>query len=273
MQNLSPEDIFHCFLKEASFAREVLGLGITRISEANYAFKGVYYDSFVCISTGLERIGKICLILDYYIDNAKFPDNNYLKKQIGHDIKQIFKQIAKIENKHNIELGFEYDFSSVIYNNIIDVLSDFAKGNRYSNIDNIVGIKSVDSIKKWHDLVDIPLYETHVSENKKAKIIYNAEIAEALLGSFSLVRHTSEDGSCIDNVKTGSFETGVNEAIVKYRRMYLLILTRYFSEILISLGYKANSLGKQSFPYFSEIFGLFYNDNNYFKNRKTWIKA
>ena len=61
---------FVAFLEEAQFTKEILGIGVTQLFKANYATKGIYYQSFTCLSTGLERFAKLCLILNYYICNT-----------------------------------------------------------------------------------------------------------------------------------------------------------------------------------------------------------
>lgn len=55
---------FIALQNEALFTKELLGIGVTQLYKANYAKKGIYYQAFTCLSTGLERIGKLCLILD-----------------------------------------------------------------------------------------------------------------------------------------------------------------------------------------------------------------
>ena len=70
-------DTFNALNKEAQFTREMLGSGATQIGKANYATKGVYFQAFTSLSTGLERIGKLCLMIDHSIDhNGRFPNSN-----------------------------------------------------------------------------------------------------------------------------------------------------------------------------------------------------
>lgn len=73
---------FNALADEATFTKEMLGSGATQIRKGNYASKGNYFQAFTSLSTGLERIGKLCLMLDYYIDNdGKFPDFHHLKNK------------------------------------------------------------------------------------------------------------------------------------------------------------------------------------------------
>ena len=70
---------FIALLDEALFTKDILGIGVTQLYKANYAQRGIYYQTFICLSTGIERIGKLCLILDSYIENnGKFPNEMVL---------------------------------------------------------------------------------------------------------------------------------------------------------------------------------------------------
>src|SRR5256885_10360503 len=121
---------FKALLKEAQFTKEMLGSGVTQIRKANYAKKGVYFQSFTSLATGLERIGKLCLMLDYYIDNkGKFPDSKYFKK-IGHDISHIYAESMGIVQKRSVSLKFLKNLDGAIHQNILTILSDFACGDR-----------------------------------------------------------------------------------------------------------------------------------------------
>ena len=63
---------FNALLKEAQFTKEILGAGATQIRNANYARKGLYFQAFTSLSTGFERIGKLCLMLDLLLREPTF---------------------------------------------------------------------------------------------------------------------------------------------------------------------------------------------------------
>jgi hypothetical protein len=50
-------ETFEALSKEAHFTREMLGAGATQIRSANYASKGVYFQAFTSLSTGLSALG------------------------------------------------------------------------------------------------------------------------------------------------------------------------------------------------------------------------
>lgn len=265
---------FNALLKEAQFTKEMLGTGATQIRLANYTTKGIYFQSFTSLSTGLERIGKLCLMLDHFIETGgTFPTLKEMKHQIGHKLELLYERSQEVIRRRSVQLRFLRDLSSPEHLAILRVLHDFAEGDRYSNIDILVGSSSsADPVARWFVEVDSLLYATRVSQKKKEQIAHNAWIGAQLLGASSLVRHISEKGEAITDFEEGSRRTGMWEAVAPYRQLAVLQVIRYWTELLGELGYAAQTLSGEDIPFFGEIFGMFYNEDAYLKSRKTWEK-
>jgi len=266
---------FSAFLEEAQFTKEILAIGVTQLYKANYAAKGIYYQSFTCLSTGIERLEKLCLILDYYIQNqGTLPSEKYIR-DYGHKIPDLYHACRDIANRQKIAFHFRYKMDENIHRAIIDLLGSFAESSgRYANINILLGKEqnSNDCIEQWFHNVDIPLYNKHISSKKKASIEYRASVIGNVLNQIAVTRFTTEDNTELTNAVEGSIRTGIWEAVAPYRQLYMLQIIRYLTEILIGLGYKAMAIQSADIPYFGEVFGLFYNDNSYFRSRKTWDK-
>ncbi len=180
MQLLS--ETFKALHKEAQFTMEMLGSGATQIRNANYASKGVYFQAFTSLSTGLERIGKLCLMLDFCIGhNGDFPDFSYMEK-IRHNIAVIYGKSTSIIVERSISMKFLQNLDDPIHQGILSVLSEFARGDRYSNINLLVGSgRQNDPIAFWFNQVDRPLYETRVAKRRKSRIQENAVAVASIL--------------------------------------------------------------------------------------------
>jgi hypothetical protein len=260
---------YQALLKEALFTKEMLGTGATQIRRANYTTRGVYFQAFTSLSTGLERIGKLSLMLDYRLDHGTFPD---LKHEIGHDIVRVYDKSTQVIARRAISMEFLSNLNDPIHYAILTILSEFAKGDRYSNIDLLVGAKrQSDPIAAWYNQVDQPLFQRGVPESKKAMIRQRSGTAAEVLGPYSTVLHTSESGDTINNVEDISFRTGMYEAVAPLRQLYVLQVIRYFSELLLSLH--DLMLSDQDIPYFREVFALFCSSDRYMRTRKTWEKV
>lgn len=262
---------FDALCKEAQFTGEMLCSGYTEIRKANYAKRGVYFQAFTSLSTGFERIGKICYLLIYVIEHdGSFPTDNDLKNVFRHDIIKLYKLILEFKNKHNIEYDFLQDLDKPIYQSILNVLSRFAKGDRYANIDLLINNRSYDDpISVWYKDVDLVIFQEKISENKKEKIIRDASLVHYLTSNFVMIRHTGEDGKEINTAFEGSFRTGVNDAVAPYRQLYVFHIIRFFVESLLAI--ESIFRNKQFFeiPYFKDFFRVFNIDDSYMKGRKT----
>lgn len=263
---------FRAFLNEAQFTKELLGIGVTQLYKANYSKKGIYYQAFTCLSTGIERMEKLCLILDYYIfSNATLPQENYIRKH-GHNIFDLFKACNEIAENQHINFRFPCDLSDDIHQSALQVLSNFAQSSgRYSNINILVGKnQEQDCMSQWYTNVDLKIFDKHISESKKQGINERANYIGLMMQSFAVVRHTTEINTELTDPAEASKRTGIWEAVAPYRQLYMLQIIRFLTQLLVSLGHKAMSLNPEDIPYFSEVFALFYNDNAYFRSRKTW---
>lgn len=266
---------FSAFLKEAQFTKEILAIGVTQLYKANYASKGIYYQSFICLSTGIERLEKLCLILDYYIQNqGTLPSEKYIR-DYGHKIPDLYDTCRAIAKRQKIDFHFRYKMDADIHQAIIQLLGKFAESSgRYSNVNILLGKEnnSTDCIEQWFHNVDMPLYEKHVSQKRKNAIEYEAAVVGNILNQFAVTHFITEDNTALTDAAEGSKRAGIWEAVAPYRQLYMLQIIRYLTEVLTELGYKAMAIQSSDIPYFGEIFGLFYNDNAYFRSRKTWDK-
>ena len=272
---MSNNKTFLAFLEEAQFTKEILAIGVTQLYKANYASKGIYYQSFTCLSTGLERLAKLCLILDCYIQNSGIlPSEEYIRNY-GHRIPELYLACREIANSQKVAFHFSYKMDKKIHQSIINLFGSFAESSgRYSNINILLGkeSKSTDCIDQWFYNVDIPLYDKHVSRKKKDGIEYRSYIIGNILNPITLVQFTAEDHAELTDAIEASRRTGIWKAVAPYRQLYVLQTIRYLTELLIALGHKAMAIQAADIPYFGEIFGLFYNSNSYFRSRKTWDK-
>jgi hypothetical protein len=263
---------FHAFADEAEFTIQILGSGVTEIRNANYANKGKYFHSFNNLSTGLERIGKLCILLDYFIHNkGEFPDNKDLKLKVGHDLESIYRISKQIVHRNNLKFDFNDNLDDLIFQNIMKILSDFAKGDRYRNID-LLGKLGVDKnpILKWSKHVDEWIFVNKVSPNRKANINANAKVVAMMLENISIVEHQDENGAGLNTIFESSAMTGKYMAIRGWRQFYVSVICRYWVEILRELEYKARAVKTESIPFMGYMFAIFYNDNRYLKSRKRF---
>ena len=262
---------FVALIREATFTKNMLGAGATQIRVANYANHGVYAQAFAGLSVGLERIGKLCLMLEHYIEHdGQFPDFKYLKNSIGHKLEVLHDRAKEIAQQRNIDFQFLKSLDHPVHNEIIKILHAYADGDRYSNINSLIGSKQQgDPIATWFTNIDSYIFENLITQKRKDKIANGALAAQQKM-SFATVLHTAETGEMISSIGEASFRTGMYNAVAPHRQFFVLQVIRYWVELLWELGFKAQALGRQEIPFFGEIFAIFYNHDTYLKSRKTW---
>ncbi|TKB70101.1 MAG: hypothetical protein E8D52_03365 [Nitrospira sp.] len=262
--------VFQALLNEAQFTRQILGSGCTQIRRANYATKGTYFLALVSLSTGIERLGKLCLMLDHYLEHGRFPDLAHLKQQIGHRLLLLYQRTDALVTRRGLQLKYRQQLSDPFHSAILDCLHRFAEGDRYSNINLLVGApSSSDPISLWHEKVDMPLFDKHVSPARKVLIGSKARAMAQMMAGHTMVLYTSETGDTISDMENASYRTGVFEFVGPYRQLYVLQIIRYWVEVLSELQHRAMRISSD-IPEFSEVLGIFQGEDAYFKSRKTW---
>lgn len=270
MSSLSPT--YHALLREAAFTKQMLGAGATYIYAANYALHGMYFQAFSSLSVGLERLGKLCVMIDYAIDNnGVFPTNAQMKS-VGHDLMVLYSRSQSIKASKGLNFKFLQDLSDPIQVAILQTLSSFAKGDRYANIDLLArSQQSKDPIEAWARLVDAALYRDKISSKKKASIEERARQSSAM-DDCSFVFHTAEDGTPIVSYGDAALRALKHGAVAPYRQLFVLQIIRYWVELLCDLEMPAHQVMPNDVPSFNEILGPFCNSDAYIRTRKTWNK-
>ena len=269
---MDSSEIFNALCKEAMFTKELLGSGATQIRKANYATQGLYFQAFSNLSIGLERIGKLCLTLDHFVEtNGKFPTYKHLTQVIGHDLVKLYDQSQDMIAKRGLALRTLPKLDDIVHSRILSILSRFAKGDRYSNFDFLVRWpRQSDPTGEWYVEIDMKIFDRDVSEKKKQTIKKNAELVKKHMSRFSMVSHTSELGAEIDDLEDASHRTGVFEAVAPKRQLYILQIIRYWTEVLAALEDLSRKVNNEATPHFGDIFEGFFNDDSYLRTRKTW---
>ena len=264
--------LFISFLKEAQFIHYMIISGVTQLRNANYASQGVYFQSFTSLTTAFERLGKLCIIVDHYLENSgTLPDIRMMKTEIGHNISLLITKATEIKTKRNYVFDFQNEISDEIYNRILKVLSNFAEGDRYSNINYIIGYNSSsDPIAQWFREVDMYIYDHYISNRMKRNIENRANFISSITEDVSHVCHLSEENENIDTVLSGSIKTGIFNAVAPYRQLFVLQLFRYLCELIVSLQHDSMKNNDENLPYFSELFAFTYNDDDFLKRNKKW---
>lgn len=266
---------FQALSREASVAAECMATGATLLGKVHASQEGIYNQAFFNLSIGLERAAKLAFVLDHCFDNAgAFPSDKALR-DYGHDLRELLDKADEISKRRRAGLEYFELPRGAINLGIIETLSEFAEGTRYYNLDYLVrgkGAARSEPINAWYERVGKPILAKHYKPRQRAKHQAQAAVIAEFMDEFALVMHHTEAGATINSLSEGFLHSNETAVIRQYSRMYSLQIVRFFAFLisdLSDLSYRSE-YRFHWMPHMSDFFGILFNNDRYFLNRKTW---
>lgn len=261
------------FINESTFTGELLCDGLTALGKVQFPSKSELFHAFTSLSLGLERLGKMIIIIDYLIENGTLPQAGYLKC-IGHNLEKISKRVILLKRKYDFNLNYLQDLDSSIHQEIIRELSDFGTGDRYSNLNTLLGQPTQDPIQRWYKNVESQIYKTKISRRKRLQIEEKSRLLAEMMDPNSMTAFVSIDNQIDNSLEKLLIMQLASESIRPFRQLYVFQVVRLFVEILCKIQAKYCERSQDdidiTLPYFSEIFVVFNNEDGYIKLRRSW---
>src|ERR1035441_9462723 len=119
--------------REAGSAAEHIGIGVTALGKATYAFPAYYSQAFFALSLGLERSCKLALAVHHAVTHGgSFPPERELRAY-SHDLKKLVHKCDDVAKQHYVKV--QRTPNTAIHRDIIEIRSDFASNiTRYYNL-------------------------------------------------------------------------------------------------------------------------------------------
>lgn len=145
-----------------------------------------YHLPLLLLASGLERLCKCVLLLQYHTSHGCFPPRNWLKDR-GHNLTRLIDEIARKccpeEVPHCRALGQDQEFitSDPIVTRLIQILAQFGSGGRYHDLDTVCGERQEGPSpeQEWQEL------EMAIVRNDPA---LNAKLEELQSGNIQGIR-------------------------------------------------------------------------------------
>ncbi len=265
---------FQAISREAALAAAHIGIGVTALGNANYAEDAYYLQAFFALSIGFERTAKLALVIDHALDSKGTFPSHKIVRGFGHNLRDLLEQADRIAAKRNVPDPDERLPRHDIHKAIIDVLSDFASNvTRYYNLDFLTGdprTATVDPVSQWHSSVTEPVIARHYTERARQRDEHRAQVADAMMSSFTSVVHTSETGAPIRSISAAILHGAATRTVRPFTRMYVLQIARFLGHLMSTLSFASYQSGLESIPHLSDFYRIFNNDDRYFRERKCW---
>jgi len=261
--------------REAELAGAQIALGVTALGRADHTRLGDYTIAFFSLAIGLERLGKLIVIADHAIGHrGEFPDNNFLKKKISHDLGLLLDYCENVSATRRSTNEYSKRPNDKVHQGIIQTLSEFGTLTRYYNLDLLAGgraAKLEEPVGAWWTRVGVPILSQHYTARQREKDNITADSLTKLFGAHVLVRHHSETGDSMNDVATLVRRAAATRVIQTCGRLYVLQIVRWLSYAISDLAQEAAYTHRfEPFLGLDEPFKLFLNDDRYFRTRKTW---
>jgi hypothetical protein len=146
---------------EAYLAEGCLRSALASLLRSNSSERGALYAALFNYSNGLERLLKLCLILDHCAGTeGRLPDRQKIKN-FGHDVGMLYNCAKAVADRYQVRVP-ENCRSDEIDERLIQLVMDFAISGRYFNLDALTGApKSLDPLSEWAKLLTA-IYERDV---------------------------------------------------------------------------------------------------------------
>ncbi|BFQ92478.1 hypothetical protein [Gallibacterium anatis] len=247
---------------ELEFSRGLLGYGLNAIRKANIQYKYLYPIAFSSLGLGLERMGKICITLDYYIKNGVFPNEKKIK-DYGHNLTKVFQSIENLYPNY----CEKHSPLSEIHNKIIKELDEFAKGSgtRYSNINFITSEVDNNPIKNWYINIDEYILEKFITNSRKKYLEEQAKIISMFFSNTITTFHSE-----LDEIITSHNELFNNiylsQEVAGYRALFLIQIIEYIFDFLTTINHRLDR--EYYLDDLNRLFSVITYGSNYQKRRR-----
>jgi hypothetical protein len=161
--------------QEGYLISSCLSTGLTDLRNAHVHNKGAFYTALFNLSIELERLLKAILIIDHMLNNdLSIPTKKQLQAY-GHNIVELYDTCEKIGNNRQSPIPSRNHLDA-IDQDILLLLSDFARTTRYHNLDTLSAAQSdLDPLIHWGQII-LAILNKDVPQRQKEKILAQAEV-------------------------------------------------------------------------------------------------
>ncbi|CTW55197.1 hypothetical protein [Escherichia coli] len=226
------DEKYRRFVDEVDFSRQLLGIGLTSLRKANFASRGLYFQALSGISLGLERLMKLCLMLDDYNKNGKYTSRKKLR-DYGHNLSKLFNLvIERVDSPSGL---------NEIHYRVMELLTNFANSSRYSNIDFITNDNDNDPMKQWYNEIDKSIYDKILTKRQKNIIDKKCEQYRSYGETLPcyVLGYYDEDRNHINSAGDLNYLLKRSEMLAGYRTLLVIHIIECIYNILDSMTVQA----------------------------------
>lgn len=256
--------------QEGYLISSCLSIGLTELRTANVHNKGAFYSSLFNLSVGFERLLKAIVIIDHMLcNNLSVPTKKQLQNY-GHNISELYDSCEKIAIKRGATLPSRLQLDK-IDQELISLLSDFARSTRYHNLDALSSSQSGnDPLTHWGQII-IAILAKDVSPSQKQKIFTRANIVASAIDDMAITLMHGLDQRPLTTLEALSLP-GLHDQAVKFAVLRIVNILSPIRELISLISHEAYHLGLSAppFPQMQEFLEWLWDDRQYVLRKKKW---
>ena len=246
-----------------------LSMGLTELRAAHVHNKGAFYTALLNLSVGFERLLKAIVIIDHMLDNGlAVPTKKQLQAR-GHNIADLYDECKSIGGKHQSPIPHRAQLDA-IDQELLQLLSDFARVTRYHNLDALSSSQSgTDPLAQWGKII-IDILGHDVPPKQKDKILDQADIVATAIGDMTMTLMHGLDQSPLTTTQALSLP-GLHDQAARFAVLRLVKILSPIRDLLAAVSRKAYGLGPvPAFPQMHEFLEWLWDDRQYVLRKKKW---
>ena len=130
----------------------MLDLGFAYLENADFQRQERYYTAFFNITIAFERLCKLIIDSDTYVNTGKFLTDGDLSK-LGHDLSKLYQRVGLVMEKSGCAVHARVPKNGMFLADILKFLTDFAKKDRYYNFISLDKSGASDPVRRWQRII------------------------------------------------------------------------------------------------------------------------
>ncbi|HWW99803.1 hypothetical protein [Collimonas sp.] len=266
---------FSALQNEGFLAQGCLAAGLTALRNAQFPDKATFYTGFFQLSTALERVLKLVLIIEHMRKNSFSPPSKEKIERPGHNLVRLYNDCEPIASAIGVT-SFVVPAIGSLEAQILNFLSEFAKKSRYYNLDSLASTPSGygDPLVAW-DAILSQVLEFDVPSQKRYRHEAQAKAIHDLIENSIYVQQHGMDGRLLSS-ENAFVLPAQHEIATPYAMVRVFAVIRPALSLLGEIARQACDYNLRTdrsahhVPYMNEFFQLFDGSPAEIRRKKRW---
>jgi hypothetical protein len=264
---LSP--VFVLLQQEGHLISSSLAAGLTKLRASNVHDKGSCYSSLFNLSIGIERLMKVVVIIDHMlVHDLSVPTRRELKAR-GHNIAELYDECKQVGDRYGRTVPSR-DQLDPIDSLLLNLVSDFALGARYHNLDSLSSSQNNQDPLNRLNAILIKIFEQDVPVRRRDVIHMNARISSELLGDIAITIMHGLDQQSLTTSQALELP-GIHIEAARHAVLRVIRLIIPIKGVVEKLDLRAYGSGSTpAYPQMHEFIDWLWDDRAFVMRKKRW---